>query len=75
MMKGEKVSSLDELYRRAFGPPDKRFTNPDGTATSRAFKLRPNEGQLSTDVKSLTTAEKAVKDSSRFILFELVLQK
>jgi len=46
--------------------------NPDGSATSRVFKLRENDfGELSVDVKSLTTPEKSVGDVSRHILFEL----
>ncbi len=71
-MKGQRVSETEEIYRRAFGPPDKRFLNPDGSATSRVFKLRPKDnGQLSVDVKSLTTAEFSVIDPTKFVLFEI----
>jgi len=47
--------------------------SPDGTATSRVFKLRANknETELSVDVRSMTTAEKSVGDKSKFFLFEL----
>lgn len=71
-MRGQKVSSLYHLYRRAFGPPDKRFLNPDGSATSRVFKLRPKDnGELSVDVKELTTIASAIIDPARFVLFEI----
>ena len=44
---------------------ERKYMNPDGTATSRVFKLRDKDnGQLSVDVKSLTTSEQAVGDSS-----------
>ncbi|MDX2247539.1 MAG: hypothetical protein SF052_12215 [Bacteroidia bacterium] len=70
-MTARKVVNADEwLYRRSW--PDKKYMNPDGTATSRVFKLRPKDnGELSVDIKSLTTPDKAVGDSSRFYLFEL----
>ncbi len=47
--------------------------NPDGTATSRVFKLRAsiNETELSVDVKSMTSTEKAVKDKTKYFLFEI----
>ena len=66
------VSSDEWLYRRS-RLPEKKYLNPDGTATSRVFKLRAsiNETELSVDVKSMTTAAKAVSDNSKFFLFEL----
>lgn len=68
----KKVDSGNNLYRRGFGPPDKRFLNPDGSATSRVFKLRKiDEGRLSVDVKEMTTKEIAVKDVGKYILFEI----
>jgi hypothetical protein len=71
-VKGTQVSSDKNLLRRGFGPPDKRFENPDGSATSRVFKLRQKDkGKLSVDVKELTTIEKAVIDKSKFLLFEI----
>ena len=46
--------------------------NPDGTATSRVFKLREKDaGALSVDVKSLTTFAQAIGDVDNFMLFEL----
>ncbi|MGV3767286.1 MAG: hypothetical protein ACO1NW_14225 [Chitinophagaceae bacterium] len=71
-MNGTKVLSINHLYRRGFGPPDKRFLNPDGSATSRLFKLRAkDEGKLSVDVKEMTTPDQAVIDPTKFILFEI----
>lgn len=65
------VADNEYLYRRSY-LPERKFMNPDGTATSRVFKLRPkDEGRLSVNVKSMTTAEKAVKDPSKFFLFEI----
>ncbi|MEK7254101.1 MAG: hypothetical protein AAB316_05100 [Bacteroidota bacterium] len=60
------------LWRRTYNHPVLKYLNPDGTPTSRAFKLRPkDEGKLSVDVKSLSTPEKSVLDAERFFLFEL----
>lgn len=66
------VDSGELLLRRGYGTPEKKFMNPDGTATSRVFKLREKDnGELSVDVESLTTAEKAVIDPLRFMLFKI----
>jgi len=63
------------LYRRAYSRPgDKRFTNPDGTATSRAFALRTGEAELSVDVASLTTPEISIKDPQKYNLFEIAVK-
>jgi hypothetical protein len=71
-VKGNKVASANYLYRRAYNSPLKNFMNPDGSATSRVFKLRPkDEGKLSVDVKELTNADNAVGDPAKFLLFEL----
>lgn len=71
-MNDKKVDLDNNLYRRGFGPPDKRFLNPDGSATSRVFKLRKNDdGKLSVDVKEMTTKEIAVNDISKYVLFEI----
>lgn len=68
----ELVDVSEWLYRRSFSSPEKNFLNPDGTATSRVFKLRDKDnGELSVDVKSLTNIKIAIADSSRFFLFEL----
>ncbi len=49
--------------------------NPDGTATSRVFKLREKDGgELSVDVKSKTTSEISIGDSSKYMLFEIANQ-
>lgn len=72
-MGGRKPVSLDEwLYRRSYSSPEKKYMNPDGSATSRVFKLREkDQGDLSVDVKSMTTAELSVGDPMRFFLFEV----
>lgn len=69
----DKVSSQEWLYRRGYNStPLKKYMNPDGSATSRVFKLKEKDnGELSVDIKSLTTPEKAVGDTNRFFLFEL----
>ena len=65
------VKSEEYLYRRYY-TPQKKYMNPDGTATSRVFKLREKDmGELSVDVKSLTTPIKSVVDPEKFFLFEL----
>lgn len=72
MEERNRVAEEEWLYRTSW-LPEKKYLNPDGTATSRVFKLRAskNESELSVDVKSKTTAEKSVKDKSKFFLFEL----
>ncbi|MEB2782684.1 hypothetical protein U3A58_20010 [Algoriphagus sp. C2-6-M1] len=71
MNKGDKIPIEELLYRRGFSTPEKKYCNPDGTATSRVFKLREkDEGMLSVDLKSRTDPERAIIDSSRFMLFE-----
>lgn len=69
-MEGRKLVAEEELlYRRCY-LPEKKYMNPDGTATSRAFKLREKDnGELSVDVESMTTAEKSVGDKLKFFLF------
>lgn len=72
MIERKSVSKEEWLYRRSW-LPEKKYLNPDGTATSRVFKLRASkdETELSVDVKSMTTPEKSVGDKDRFFLFEL----
>jgi hypothetical protein len=66
-----QVAKEEKLYRRYY-LPENRYMNPDGTAHSRVFKLREKDyGELSVDVKSMTTPEKSVGDKSKFFLFEL----
>ena len=67
-IKGSPVNSSEFLYRRAYG----NYCYPNGNPTSRAFKLRPkDEGELSVDVRSLTTPEKSVSDPAKFFLSEI----
>lgn len=72
-MEERKQVSEDEWLYRSSWLPEKKYLNPDGTATSRVFKLRAskNETELSVDVKSMTTAERSVSDKTKFFLFEL----
>ncbi len=70
MKKGDLIPSEEWLYRRGY--PEKRYCNPDGTPTSRVFKLREkDEGKLSVDLKSKTNPERAIGDPGKFFLFEL----
>ncbi|HEY5370639.1 MAG TPA: hypothetical protein VIJ75_16765 [Hanamia sp.] len=39
----KKVIAQEWLYRRGFSTPEKKYMNPDGTATSRVFKLRAKD--------------------------------
>lgn len=67
-----EVAREEWLYRRGYASPERRYMNPDGTATSRVFKLREiDNGELSVDVKSMTTSVAAVRDNQRFMLFEI----
>jgi hypothetical protein len=67
-----EVAREEWLYRRGYSRPEKNYMNPDGTATSRVFKLRPlDNGELSVDVKSMTTSTAAVRDAQKFMLFEV----
>lgn len=69
------IPEQESLYRT--GRPPKKFSNPDGTATSRTFALREiDEGELSVDVVSMTTPEKSVtKDGKhefgKFMLYQI----
>ena len=69
------VDASEFLWRRTYFDPIHKYFNPNGSPTSRAFKLREkDEGQLSVDVKSLSTLEKSMGDASKFILLELPAQ-
>lgn len=72
-MSDRKIVDIREyLYRRGYCTPERNYMNPDGTATSRVFKLREkDQGELSVDVKRLTSAEIAIGDTSKFMLFEV----
>jgi hypothetical protein len=66
------VDQNEWLYRRCFSTPLKRYIDPDGNVTSRAFKLREKDNsELSVDIKSMTTAEISVSDSTKYILCEI----
>jgi hypothetical protein len=66
------VDQAEWLYRRGFSTPERKYMNPDGTATSRVFTLREKDnGELSVDVKSMTTANSSVQDSQKYMLFEI----
>lgn len=72
MSEKKLVAKGEFLFRRGYSTPEKKYVNPDGTATSRVFKLREkDDGELSVDVVSLTTPEKSVGDSTRFMLFKI----
>lgn len=66
------VSTQEWIYRRGYCTPVKKYMNPDGSATSRVFKLRPvDNGELSVNVKSMTTPELSVGDQLKYFLFEI----
>jgi len=66
------VSEAEWLYRRGYSTPEKKYMNPDGTATSRVFALRDSDhGELSASVKSLTTPDIAIVDRLKYFLFEI----
>lgn len=66
------VDRREWLFRRGYATPEKNYLNPDGSATSRVYKLREKDnGELSVDIKSMTTPAQAVGDVSRFMLFEI----
>jgi hypothetical protein len=66
------VAEGEWLYRRGYSTPERRYMNPDGTATSRVFALREKDkGELSVDVKSLTTPEVSVMDPNKYMIFEI----
>lgn len=71
-MDKRQVSKTERFYRRGYSNPERRYMNPDGTATSRVFKLREkDQGQLSVDVQSLTTPETAIGDPTKYFLFDI----
>ncbi|GAB1397084.1 hypothetical protein MASR1M65_18630 [Saprospiraceae bacterium] len=70
LKKDDRIGTDEDLYRRGYNSPQKKYLNPDGSATSRVFKLRPkDEGKLSVDLVKLTTKEAAVLDASKYNLF------
>ncbi len=72
MIEKKLVAKGEFLFRRGYSTPEKKYLNPDGTATSRVFKLREKDnGELSVNVVSLTTPQKSIGDSSKFMLFKI----
>ncbi|MCU0355882.1 MAG: hypothetical protein MUD08_19470, partial [Cytophagales bacterium] len=68
MDKGDRISPDENLWRRVYRT-DKRYIDPSGRPTSRAFAPRPkDEGKLSVDMARLTTVEKAIADAEKFKL-------
>ena len=48
MAERKAVDIKEWLFRRGYSTPEKKYVNPDGTATSRVFKLREKDnGELS----------------------------
>ena len=69
------VPANEFLWQRTYFDPPHKYFNPNGSPTSRAFKLREkDDGQLSVDVKSLSTPEKSLGDSAKFVLLEISAQ-
>lgn len=72
MKQGERIAKNENLYRRGYNSPQKKYLNPDGSATSRVFKLRAkDDGKLSVNLSRLITKEEAVSDKNRFNLFQI----
>ncbi len=71
MKKGDKLPKEEIILRRVFST-DKRYIDPDGHPTSRAFKPREiDAGKLSVNAKSLTTYAETVTDPKKFKVFWL----
>jgi len=69
-----RIPPDESLLRRGYASPERKFMNPDGSATSRVFKLRQKDnGKLSVDVKSLTDTLTAIKNPNEFMLFEVLV--
>ncbi|MEP7266223.1 MAG: hypothetical protein ABI844_01260 [Saprospiraceae bacterium] len=68
MEENKLVGNEEWLYRRAY----LKYMYPNGSATSRAFKLRPkDDGQLSVDIASLTSPEVSIGDQLKFGLLKI----
>ena len=72
--RGDLVSDDEWLYRTFWSkPPITKYLYPDGSATSRVFKLREKDkGMLSVDAKSLTTYHASIGNDQTFVLFEVL---
>lgn len=75
-MRESNLVALNEwLLRRSYSTPEKKYMNPDGSATSRVFKLREKDAnELSVNVESKTTHEKTIGDKTKYILFRIANQ-
>jgi len=77
-VKGQKVSSTESLYRRAYIDPVLIKYRQGKGVHLKAFKLRLSrerkEDALSVDVAGLTTKERALPDSSTHFLLELAVR-
>ncbi|MBL0911652.1 MAG: hypothetical protein IBJ09_04710 [Bacteroidia bacterium] len=72
MKERRPVGKDEHLYRRGYNKPEHNYMNPDGTATSRVFRLREKDnGELSVEVRSLTKPEIAIVDAKKYFLFEI----
>ncbi len=70
MNKGDKLNLGENLLRRVYRTDKRYIDRKTGRPTSRAFVPRPkDDGKLSVDIERLTTYEKAIDDSERFVLF------
>lgn len=75
MKKGDRLDNNENLLRRVYRSDRRYIDKKTGCPTSRAFAPRPKDnGKLSVEIERLTTYEKAVIDSSRFVLFEFLVQ-
>jgi hypothetical protein len=75
MKKGDRLDDNEYLLRRVYRSDKRYIDKKTGRPTSRAFVPRPkDEGKLSVDIERLTTYEKAVMDSKRFVLFGFLAQ-
>ena len=69
MKAGDKLADEELLLRRVYRS-DKRYLDPNGRPSSRAFTPRPkDDGKLSVDVRRLTTYAAAVIDENKYRLF------
>ncbi len=70
MTKGDKLDLGETLLRRVYRSDKRYIDRKTGRPTSRSFVPRPkDDGKLSVDIERLTTYEKAIDDSERFVLF------
>ncbi len=69
---GDPIAPQESLFRRSYCDPLKKYLNPDGSAHSRVFKVRPkDDGKLSVDVCSMTSYARSICDPDKYILFEI----